>query len=465
MSMKNDKMATMSIKKLMLTTGIPVMFSLALQALYNIVDSAFVSNMATNGEEGLNALTLVFPVQMFIVALSVGTGVGAMVMISRFLGLQQPDKAKIVTSNAIFLGFILSAVVIMFGFFLGEMYISSQTNNEIIYEMAVDYLKINCYLSVGCVFFGIFEKLLQSTGRSLYSTIAQICGAVVNIVLDPILIYGWFGFEAMGVVGAAYATVIGQIVGFLMAFMFHLRLNKHINGGIKSFKLDGEVIKKIYIIGFPAIIAQGLISIMTYFLNVIFVMASESIVTVYGLYYKIQQFIIMMVFGLRDAAMPIISFSYATNKQRLKQSIKYVFIYALGLMVVGTIAFEVFANIIASAFGLSGETMSLCISAIRLISLSFLFAGFNISTQAVFQSIGSGVKSLVISFARQIVFVLPVAFLFTQLAISNADLTWTVWLTFIIAETITAIIATIMLVVDYKNKVQTLSFDTVSENL
>lgn len=452
--MQSNKMISMPMKKLVLVTGVPVMFSLALQAVYNIVDSAFVSNMDIYGEEGLNALTLAFPIQMLIVALCIGTGVGACVLISRYMGENNQQKACQVTTNTIFLGFILSIIILLFGVFCCEFYIGSQTSNPIIYEMAVDYLRINCVVSFGAVFFAVFEKLLQSTGHSLYSTIAQVTGSIVNIILDPILIYGWFGFTSLGVKGAAYATVIGQIVAFLLAYIFHKKFNKHISASVKNFKPDFSIIKRIYIIGLPAIVAQALISIMAYSLNVIFVMASESIVTVYGLYYKIQQFVIMAIFGLRDATMPIISFTYGTkNKKRLKDSIKYLLIYTLSLMFAGTILFELFATPIASAFGLSGETMQLCIWAIKIISLSFVFAGFNVACQAIFQAVDSGVKSLIVSFARQIVFVLPVAYVFTKMAMNNFDYAWTVWLTFIIAESITALISLVLLKQDYKNKI------------
>lgn len=451
--MQHNKMATMPIKKLILSTGIPVMFSLALQAVYNIVDSAFVSNMDTYGEEGLNALTLAFPIHMLIIALCIGTGVGATVLISRYLGEKNDHATREVTSNTIFLGFILTAIIVSFGFLGCEFYIGSQTNNPIIFEMGVSYLRISCIVSFGSVFFAVFEKLLQSTGHSLYSTIAQVTGSIVNIILDPILIYGWFGISAMGVKGAAYATVIGQIAAFLLAYFFHRKFNKHISGKFKSFKPNLTIIKQIYLIGYPAIVAQALISVMAYSLNIIFVMASESIVTVYGLYYKIQQFVIMAIFGMRDASMPIISFTYGSgDKERLKESIKYLLIYTLSIMFAGTILFEIFAIPIASAFGLSGDTMELCIWAIRIVSLSFVFAGFNVACQAIFQAIDSGLKSLVISFARQIIFVLPIAYIFTKIAIINFDYAWTVWLTFVIAEVVTCIISVLLLKIDFKKK-------------
>lgn len=447
-------MASMPMQRLVLTSSIPVMFSLSLQAVYNIVDSAFVSNMDSHGEEGLNALTLAFPVHMFIVALCIGTGVGASVLVARYLGERKVSRARLVTTNTIFMGFIITAIVMLFGYYGAERYIHSQTDNPIIREMAIDYLQINCLISFGAVFFGIFEKLLQATGHSLYSTAAQVTGAIVNMVLDPILIFGVWCIPAMGVQGAAYATVFAQTVAFLLAYLFHRKFNKQISDSIRRFKPSLVIIKQIYIIGFPAIVAQALLSMTAYGLNVIFVMASEGIVTVYGLYYKIQQFVIMLVFGLRDATMPIISFNYGMkNQQRLKQGIFYLLLYTVVIMLAGTVLFEIFATDIAAAFGLSGESMKHCIDAIQIISFSFVFVGFNVACQGIFQAVDSGSKSLIISLARQVIFVLPVAYFFTQLAIFNLEYTWTVWLTFIVAEVVTFLIAIPLLKKDYKTKI------------
>ncbi|WP_317854895.1 MATE family efflux transporter [Chakrabartyella piscis] len=455
--MENNRIATMPMKKLVLSSSIPVMFSLALQAVYNIVDSIFVSNMDANGEEALNALTLAFPVHMFIVAICIGTGVGASVLVSRYLGERNTEKTKAVTKNTVFLGLILTTIIVLFGVFCTEFYIGSQTVNPIIYEMGVQYLRITCIISFGSVYFAVFEKLLQSTGHSLYSTIAQVTGSIVNIILDPIMIYGWFGVTAMGVRGAAYATVIGQTCAFLLAYHFHRKYNQHISDSFKGFRPDCNIIRKIYVLGFPAIVAQALISIMAYCLNVIFVLASESFVTVYGLYYKIQQFVIMAIFGLRDATMPIVSFTYGSkNKERMKECIKYLFIYALSITLIGTILFELFAVQIASAFGLSGTTMELCIKAIQIVSLSFVFVGINVASQTVFQSVGSGVESLVVSFLRQIILVLPVAYGFTRLVMVHADYSWSIWLTFIIAEGLTAIVSIIYIKGIYAKKINTM---------
>lgn len=282
---ETNKMADMPVKKLMLAMGIPMILSMMLQALYNIVDSAFVSNMATYGEESLNALTLAFPMQMLMVAIGIGTGVGTNALLAKSLGQGDKEKASRVAGNAIFLAIIIYFIFLLFGLFGVRFYISTQTSNPLIYGLAVDYLRICCVVSPGIVFFAIFEKLLQAAGHSVYSTIAQIAGALANIVLDPILIYGLLGLPAIGIRGAAIATVIGQCLSWALALIFHLKVNKDISNQLKYIKPSGKIIKEIYSIGLPAIIAQALMSVMTYGLNIIFVTVSESMVTAYGLYY------------------------------------------------------------------------------------------------------------------------------------------------------------------------------------
>lgn len=290
----------------------------------------------------------------------------------------------------------------LFGLFGVKFYVSTQTTNPEIFEMAVTYLRICCIISFGIVFFSIFEKLLQSTGLSIHSTISQISGALINIILDPIMIYGFFGCPEMGVAGAAYATVIGQIASFVIALFFHLKFNKSVKKGLKYIKPDAGIIKEIYVIGLPAIIAQALMSIMTYGINIILVSVSESLVTAYGLYYKIQQFILFASFGLRDAITPIVSFSHGMqNKKRITDGIKYGIGYTLVIMIIGTLGLEIFANPLCSVFGLSGITESLCVSATRIISISFIFAGINVALQGIFQALNSGVSSLIISVCRQ----------------------------------------------------------------
>lgn len=452
------KMGMKPVGSLMLSLGVPMIISMVLQALYNIVDSAFVSNMSEGGEMALNALTLAFPVQMLMVAVSVGTGVGVNALLSKNLGMGNEKKANYVSGNAIFLGLIIYALCLLFGLFGVNTYISTQTSNHEIYEMAVDYLRICSVMSMGTVFFAIFEKTLQATGLSIYSTIAMITGAVMNIILDPIFIYGLFGLPAMGVKGAAYATIIGQIASGALGFIFHIKYNKAVKTGIKYLKPSGRIIREIYAIGFPAIIAQALMSVMTYGFNIILVRVDEAMVTAYGLYYKIQQFILFAAFGLRDAITPIVSFNYGMkSKSRVKDGVKYGIIYTFIIMVIGIILLECCASPLSKIFGLSGTTQDLCVSAMRIISTSFIFAGLNVAFQGIFQALEGGIESFVISICRQLIFVLPVAWGFSLLAMQSMDNAWLVWLTFPIAEFISAVIACIFMRKIYKKKINVLN--------
>lgn len=444
---EKNRMAGAPVNRLMLSMGIPMIISMMLQAVYNIVDSAFVSNMTENGEQALNALTLAFPVQMLMVAAAIGTGVGMNALMSRSLGQGNRELAGKAAGNAIFLAAVIFVVFLLFGIFGTDAYVSSQSSNPEITQMACEYIRVCCTLSFGIIFFSVFEKTLQASGRSLYSTIAQIAGAVTNIVLDPVLIYGLLGLPEMGVVGAALATVIGQVVSCVLAMIFHFRLIKEIDSGLRYLRPSAAVIGKIYSIGLPAIIAQALMSVMTYGLNLILVRISENAVTAYGLYYKIQQFILFAAFGLRDAITPIVSFNYGMgSRSRVKQGIKYGMMYTLVIMTAGLVLLEVFAEPFAALFGLSGETEQLCTGAMRIISLSFIFAGANVAFQGIFQALESGAQSLVISVCRQFLFVLPTAWAFSEIVIrSGMDKMWLVWLTFLIAEGISAVIALIFM--------------------
>lgn len=450
-SAEQNKMGLVPVPKLMMAMGIPMILSMILQAVYNIVDSAFVSNMTNNGESALNALTLAFPLQMLMVAISIGTGVGTNALLAKSLGQNDKEKASKVSGNAVFLAIVIYIIFLVFGLFGVKLYITSQTSNKLVYDMAVNYLKICCIASIGIVFFSIYEKLLQATGHSMYSTIAQIAGAVTNIILDPIMIYGLIGCPEFGVEGAAYATVIGQCVSFILALIFHLKVNNDISNNLKYVKPSAKIIKQIYSIGLPAIIAQALMSVMTYGLNIILGTISEAMVTAYGLYYKIQQFILFAAFGLRDAITPIVSFSHGMkNKSRIRDGIKYGMIYTFVIMLLGTIVVEIFAVPFSRVFGLSGETQTLCISAMRIISISFIFAGTNIAFQGIFQALEGGIESLVVSLCRQFIFVLPVAWFFAQLIQKSPNSSWLVWSTFPIAEIISAVIAFLLMLRIYK---------------
>lgn len=458
MDKRDEKMAVVPVKKLMLSMGIPMIISMVLQALYNIVDSAFISNMPQDGEDALNALTLAFPFQMLMVAIAIGTGIGTNVLVAKNLGLGDKERASKVAGNAQFLAIIIYVIFLLFGLFGVKFYISTQTTNQTIYNMAVNYLSICCIVSPGIIFFGIYEKLLQATGHSIHSTIAMIAGAVINIVLDPIMIYGLLGFPEMGVKGAALATVIGQCASWLLALVFHFKVNKSISKKLSYLKPSAKIIKGIYSVGLPAIIAQALMSVMTYGLNIILVSVSESMVTAYGLFYKIQQFVLFAAFGLRDALTPIVSFSYGMkNRERIKDGIKYGLLYTSIIMLIGTIAVEILAQPFAKVFSLSGETETVFVSAMRIITISFIFAGINIALQGVFQALNKGFESLIVSLGRQLVFVLPVAWAFAQVVSKTQSNHWIIWITFPIAEIVTLIIAYLLMKKINKNKISKIS--------
>ena len=405
-------MKDMPVNKLMIQMGIPMILSMALQAVYNIVDSAFVGNMRQGSEAALNALTLVFPVQMLMVAVGIGTGVGTNALLALTLGQGNNKKAARVAGNSLFLGMIIYALCLLFGIFGLNTYISSQTADPEVISMGTSYLRICCVISFGIIFFSLFEKLLQVTGRSLYSTIGQVVGAVVNIILDPIMIYGIGPVPEMGVKGAAYATVIGQVASAVLLFIFHMKLNKEFRHDVKYMKPDAKIIKEIYSIGLPAIIAQALMSIMVYAMNLI-LKFNASAQTAYGLFYKVQQFVLFLAFGLRDAITPIIAFAYGMgSRKRINDGIKFGLIYTAVLMIMGILITEIFPGAFASLFN-AGQSRAYFISTMRIISISFIFAGINVAYQGIYQALGCGVESLVISLLRQLIIILPLAGVFS----------------------------------------------------
>ena len=452
---ENNKMREMPVYKLMIQMGIPMILSMALQAVYNIVDSAFVGNMKEGSEAALNALTLVFPVQMLMVAIAIGTGVGTNALLARTLGQGDSKRAAMVAGNSLFLGLIIYVICFLFGIFGVNAYISSQTANPEVLSMGTSYLKICCVLSFGIVFFSLFEKLLQATGRSLYSTIGQVAGAVINIILDPIMIYGIGPVPKMGVEGAAYATVIGQIASAVLLFVFHIKLNKEFEHGFKYMKPDGKIIKEIYAIGLPAIIAQALMSIMVYVMNLI-LKFDASAQTAYGLFYKVQQFVLFLAFGLRDAITPILAFAYGMrSKKRIQDGMKYGIIFSIGLMILGIFITEVFPGQFAALFN-AGSSREYFVGAMRIISISFLFAGINVAYQGIYQALDGGMESLVISLLRQMIIILPLAEIFSVLVKNGQAGVSLIWWAFPITEFAACLLGCVFLRRIRKNKVESL---------
>ena len=438
------RMATAPVGRLMLQMGTPMILSMMLQAVYNIVDSYFVANMAENGEIAVNALTLAFPVQMMMVAVGIGTGVGANALIARALGQGDREKAGAAAGNAMTLMGIIYAVCLLFGAFGAGAYIGSQTSDPIALAMGSQYLRICCMASFGILFFSVFEKTLQATGRSLYSTIAQVAGALTNIVLDPIMIYGLGPVPELGVRGAAWATVIGQVASAVLLFVFHLRLNREFDRGIRQLKPETAVIRDIYTIGLPAIIAQALMSVMVYAMNLILKFDAAA-QTAYGLFYKVQQFVLFLAFGLRDAITPIVAYGCGMgSRKRVEDGIRYGLFYTAVLMAAGFALTELFPGAFASLFN-AGQSRAYFIGAMRVISLSFVFAGINIALQGVYQALGGGMESLVLSLLRQFVIVLPLAYAFSLVVRSGLAGVSLIWWAIPIAEALSCAAGCVLL--------------------
>lgn len=460
-----NKMGTEPVGKIMLTMGIPMILSMVLQACYNIVDSMFVAKMPDTadiigaGEYAVNALTLAFPIQMLIVAFGIGTGVGMNALLSKTLGQKDFEKVSKVAGNGIFLGIVIYVLFILFGIFGMDLYLEMQTTDPIILDMGKEYLDICVLLSLGIIMFSIFEKLLQATGKTILSTIAQIAGALVNIILDPIMIFGYFGLPAMGIAGAAWATVIGQFVSCIIAAVFHYTKNREVKAGLLYCKPDRKIIKEIYVVGLPAIVMQSLMSLMTYGVNIIFGEVSTAAVTAYGIFYKVQQFIFFAGFGLRDAITPLVSYNYGMgSKKRVKEGIGFGVCYISIIMIAGMLGLQIFAEPLVSVFGLSDETARLCVLAMRIISVGFFFAGINIALQGVFQALGCGISSLVISLLRLCIIVLPLAAWFATW--ENAS--EMIWYAFPIAEIIASVAAVLCMMGANKKRIQILTHKKVT---
>ena len=450
-------MGTDKISSVLLKMGIPVILSMVLQAMYNIVDSMFVARMPDmpgiehTGELAVNALTLSFPIQMLIIAFGIGTGVGMGAMLSRQLGSGDKKGASRTAGNGIFLAIVIYLIFLVFAFAGIRAYLLTQSRDEVVLGMAQDYLFICTALGMFSLLFSIFEKMLQSTGKTIYSTVAQICGALTNIVMDPIMIYGLLGFPRLGVKGAAYATVLGQAVSFIIAIVLQITRNREISISLKYWKPNLKIIGGIYSIGASAIIMQALMSFMTYGVNIIFGRVCASAVTAYGIFYKIQQFVYFAGFGLRDSITPLVSYNYGKGSyKRVREGVKWGMIDTTVVMIIGVVILELFAHPLAQIFGLTAGTEHLCVLAMRIIAAGFIFAGINIASQGVFQALMSGNSSLIVSFLRLLVIPLPLAYAFTFLN----KATDVMWWAFPIGEAVAALAAVLLLKRIYRLKVE-----------
>lgn len=427
---KENKMGVMPVNKLLITMSLPIMISMLVQALYNIVDSIFVAKIS---EDALTAVSLAFPIQNFMIAVASGTGVGINAMLSKSLGEKNYENANKAANNGVFLAFLSFIVFALIGIFGSRLYFQSQTDNQEIINYGVQYISICCIISIGIFGQITFERLLQATGKTIFTMITQGTGAIINIILDPLLIFGIGFFPKMGIAGAALATVIGQIVAFIMGIIFNVKYNKEIHLKIKGFKPNSHAIKRIYSVGIPSIIMMTIASIMTYGMNLILIgKFTATAVAVFGVYFKLQSFIFMPIFGLNNGLVPIVSYNFgAQHKKRLIHTIKLGITYATGIMILGFLAFQFFAANLLALFNASETMLQIGVPALRLISISFILAGFSIISSTVFQAFGHGISSLIVSVIRQLVVLLPAAFLLSLA--NNVDL---VWLSFPIAEVV-----------------------------
>lgn len=412
MENKSARMGTLPIRSLLLKISLPIMFSMLIQALYNVVDTYYVAQIS---EAAMTAVSYAFPIQMLMIAVGVGTGVGINSLISRRLGEHKQEEALLTAENGVFLALLAWIVFAAFGFIGARWFIGLFTADTNIIAMSVDYLQICCIFSFGVFMQLAFEKIMQGSGNTIYNMITQSTGAIINIILDPIMIFGYGPFPQMGVAGAAWATVIGQVAAAVLAFILNQRFNKELRLRIKGFKPSWKIIKGIYIVGLPSIVMQSVGSFMMAFLNVILGAFSLTAVAFMGIYSKIQSFIFMPVFGLTNGAIAVIGYNYgAKNKKRVYQAIKVAITYALIIMLIGTFLFMVFPEPILKIFNASSDMLLIGKPALRIISISYIFAAVGIVLSTVFQAVGNGVLSLIVSMVRQIVVLLPMAFILSK---------------------------------------------------
>lgn len=438
-----NKMGTMPVDRLLLSMSLPMMISMLVQALYNIVDSIFVSQI---NEYALRAVSLAFPVQSLMIAVAVGTAVGINAFLSRTLGEKEFEKANLIAGNGIFIAMVSYAAFALIGIFVSRPFFVSQTAIPEVREYGTAYLTICCAASVGIFMQVTFERLLQSTGKTIYAMITQGVGAVINLVLDPVLIFGLLGMPRMGVAGAAAATVIGQIAAACLALVFNLKFNREIRLSFKNLRPCGQLIAQIYKVGIPSIVMQAIGSVMTYSMNLI-LESFGAAQTVFGVYFKLQSFIFMPVFGLNNGMVPIIAYNYGAGKrERVIRAMKSSIRYAVWIMLAGLLVMEAIPGPLIGLFNATPELLEIGVPALRTICLSFCFAGYCIVVGSVFQALGNGVYSMIVSIARQLCVLLPVAYLLSLSG--NVNL---IWWAFPIAELVSMGMSTYFLIRINKN--------------
>ena len=444
-NLNENKMGTMPIAKLLITMSLPMMASMLVQALYNVVDSMFVSWIS---EDALTALSLAFPIQNLMIGVATGTGVGMNAMLSRALGEKNDDRVQKAANNGVFLMLASSLVFILFGVFGSKLFFELQTDNQTIISYGNQYLTI---CSVGSVFVFlqiIFERLMQATGKTIYTMFTQGAGAIINLMLDPIFI---FLFE-MDVVGAALATVLGQLVACIIGILLNHKYNPEVKLNFKHFKPHGKTIWRIYSVGIPSIIMVGIGSIMNFSLNnMLLRFFSKTGVAIFGAYFKIQSFAFMPLFGMNNGVIPIIAYNYGAGKRsRVVQCIKLAVLFATLIMLIALLVFQLFPEQLLSMFDASEEMLEFGVPAFRTISISYIFAGFCIAMGSVFQAFGKGLLSMMVSIARQLLALVPTAYL---IAVFTREINL-FWFSFPIAEVISVMVSGVCFIWLYKKLIR-----------
>lgn len=424
---KENKMGSMNIKRLILTMSAPIVVSMMVQSLYNVVDSIFVAQIS---EEAITAVSMAFPFQQLMMSVGIGTAIGVNSFLARSLGAKEFSRVNKIANNGLLLAFLSFIAFFMIGLLLSDKLIAIQTDNQEIISHGPVYLRICLMGSFGIFTHLMFERLLQATGKTMYTMIAQISGALMNIILDPIMIFGWFGMPAMGLAGAAIATVISQYVGALVVAYLCIRKEKDIDIGFRYMKPDFKIIRDIYAVGIPSIIMISISSVTIFSMNQILAKFSITAVALLGIYFKLQSFIFMPVFGLNNGIIPIVGYNYgAGNKERMRETIFLGMRYAVTIMLIGTLIMMVFPDKLLGMFNASDQMMDIGRVAFRIICISFPFAAISIISIGVFQAIGKGTLSMIISIIRQLVVLVPLAYLFSLTG--NLSM---VWWSVIIAE-------------------------------
>lgn len=455
--LSQNKMGTMPIRKLLISMSLPMMASMLVQALYNIVDSIFVARVS---EAALTAVSISFPIQNLMIAFGVGIGVGVNALLSKSLGEGDQPRAQRIALQGIFIEVICCVIFILVGIFAMELFFRGQTADAEIIALGKDYLSICCIFSVGLFAQLIFERLLQATGRTVLSMISQCAGALINIIFDPILIFGvsWLGIPAMGVTGAAIATVFGQIVGGIVAIVLNVRRNRELDLRFRGFRPDGKLCGSILFIGIPSAIMGSIGSFMTYGVNKIlfaFEEVGKTAAAVFGVYFKLQSFVFMPVFGLNNGMVPIVSYNYGAKRpDRITQTIRLSAIYAVAIMAAGVAVVQLIPDKLLLLFDASEQMLTIGVPALRIISTCFVFAGFSIVCSSVFQALGNSIFSMIMSITRQLAVLLPAAYI-----LAHAFGLHAVWYAFPIAEFASLALSIIMLSHTYKKVIMPLAAD------